>query len=93
MTFMPVMWTVWSALVVVAAALHIYRGSLMRDEEDQIFLDDSFDQEKAAQAVIVAKVNRIEPALKAAYWLVAAMTAVVIAYYVWDILAQLGVIR
>jgi hypothetical protein len=93
MTFIPVMWTVWGALVVVAAALHIYRGSLTKDEEDQIFLDDSFEHEKAAQAVIVAKVNKVEPALKVAYWLVAGMTIVVIAYYVWNILVQLEVIH
>ena len=93
MTLLPVMWTVWGALVVLAAALHIYRGSLMRDEEDQIFLDDSFSHEKAAQAVIVAKVNKVEPALKVVYWLVAAMTAIVIAYYVRDILVHLEIIH
>ena len=93
MTLMPVMWTVWGALVVLAAALHIYRGSLTKDEEDQIFLDDSFSHEKAAQAVIIAKVKKVEPALKVAYWLVAAMTAIVIAYYVRDILVQLEIIH
>jgi hypothetical protein len=93
MTFMPVMWTVWGMLVAVAAMLHVYRGSLMRDEEDQIFLDDSFDHEKNAQAAIVAKVNKVEPVLRVAYWLVAAMTIVVVVYYVRDILVQLDVIR
>ena len=44
MTF--VMWTVWAAFVVFTAALYIYRSSLTRDEEDQIFLDDSFQHEK-----------------------------------------------
>ncbi len=93
MTFLPVMWTVWGVLVAAAAILHVYRGSLMKDEADQIFLDDSFDQEKAAQAAIVAKVNKVEPVLKTAYWLVAAMTAFVVVYYVRDILMQLGVMR
>lgn len=93
MTFMPVMWTVWGVLVVVAAFLHVYRGSLMKDEEDQIFLDDSFDHEKQAQATIAAKVNRVEPVLKVAYWLVAAMTVVVIVYYVRDILIHLNVLQ
>jgi len=92
MTFAPVMWTAWAALVVVMAALYIYRSNLTRDEEDQIFLDDSFDHEKAAQAAIVARVQKIEPMVKTARWLVAAMTAVVLVYYVRDILVHLNVI-
>jgi hypothetical protein len=92
MTFVPVMWTVWSALVVIMAALYIYRSSLTRDEEDQLFLDESFDHEKAAQATIVAKVNKVEPLIRVAQWLVIAMTVVVLAYYVRDILIHLNVI-
>jgi len=92
MTFVPIMWTVWAALVVVVAAMYIYRSNLTRDEEDQIFLDDSFEHEKAAQAAIVAKVNKIEPILKVAQWLVIAMTVIVLAYYVRDILIHLNVI-
>jgi hypothetical protein len=93
MTFMPVMWTVWGVVVAAAALLHVYRGSLMKDEEDQIFLDESFDHEKLAQAAIVAKVNKVEPVLKIAYWLVAAMTVIVVAYYIRDIMVQLDIIR
>jgi hypothetical protein len=78
MTFVPVMWSVWAAFVAVMAALYIYRSSLTRDEEDQIFLDDSFDHEKTAQAAIVARVTKIEPLVRAAQWLVVAMTAVVL---------------
>jgi hypothetical protein len=92
MTFMPVMWVVWSLLVLVMAGLYLYRSSLTKDEEDQIFLDDSFDHERNAQAAIVAKVNKLEPVLKLAYWLVAAMTLVVIVYYVRDILVHLNII-
>ena len=92
MTFVPIMWTVWSALVVFMAALYVYRSNLTRDEEDQIFLDDSFDHEKAEQAAIVAKVTKIEPMLKVAQWLVIAMTAFVLVYYVRDILVHLNVI-
>jgi len=93
MTFLPVMWTVWGVLVVCAAILHVYRGSIAQNEEDQIFLDESFDHERLAQAAIVAKVNKVEPVLKVAYWLVAAMTVVVVLYYVRDILVQLDVLR
>jgi len=89
MTFVPVMWTLWSLFVVLTAALYLYRSSLTRDEEDQIFLDDSFEHEKAAQAIIVSKVEKIEPLVRVARWAVLAMTAFVIVYYIRDIAVQL----
>ena len=93
MTFVPVMWTIWSAFVVFTAALYIYRSSLTKNEEDQIFLDDSFSHEKAEQAVITAKVNKVEPLVRIARWLVVGMTVVVIAYYVRDVVLQLHLIQ
>ncbi len=93
MSFVPVMWSVWAAFVVVTAVLYIYRSSLTRDEEDQIFLDDSFEHEKAEQAAIVAKALKIEPLLRVAQWLVVGMTAVVLIYYVRDIMVHLDIIH
>jgi hypothetical protein len=90
--FVPVMWIIWSAIVLFTAVLYIYRSSLTKNEEDQIFLDDSFSQEKAEQAVIVAKVSKIEPLVRIARWLVIAMTIVVIAYYVYDVMLQLHIV-
>ena len=93
MTFMPIMWSVWGALVVVMAALFVYRSRLTKDEEDQIFLDDSFEQERNEQAAIVAKASKIEPILRTSEWVVVAMSAVVVAYYVHDVLVQLHLIH
>ena len=90
MTFVPVMWAIWGALVVVAGALFVYRTKLTRDEDDQIFLDDSFEQEREAQEAIVAKVNKIEPALRVSSWVVAVATLFVIVYYVVDIINRLS---
>jgi len=73
--------------------LYIYRFTLTRDEEDQIFLDESFDHEKAHQAAITARVAKVEPVVRVARWLVVAMTVVVIAYYVRDILVQLRIMQ
>jgi hypothetical protein len=88
-----VMWSVWVALALFMAVLYIYRSSLTRDEEDQIFLDDSFDHEKAQQAVITAKVAKIEPMVRIARWMVVAMSVVVLVYYVRDIMLQLHMIQ
>ena len=88
MSLVLMMWSVYGALVAITAVLYIYRGRLQRDEEDQIFLDDSFEHEKAEQEAIVARVNKIEPSLRVMKWLVAVATVIVIAYYIWDIATQ-----
>lgn len=93
MTFVPIMWTLWGVIVGSMLLLHIYRSSLEKNEDDQIFLDDSFEHEKAAQSLIVAKVNKIEPVIRVAKWLAVAMTVVVIVYYIRDIMMQLNIIR
>ena len=88
MTMIPVMWAVWGVLALVTAALFVYRSSLTKDEEDQIFLDDSFDHERNAQAAIVAKVNKIQPYVRISLWLLGAATIFVIGYYVLDFINQ-----
>jgi len=84
MSSVLVMWIVWGGLVAITLALHIYRGSLQRDEDDQIFLDDSFEQEKAAQEVIVAKVNKVESPLLIMKWVVLVATVAAVGFSVWD---------
>ena len=84
----PVIWSVWSLCILFVAVMYLYRSRLTRDEEDQIFLDDSFSHEQQAQAAIAAKVQKIEPLVKASLWLAGAATVFVIAYYIWDIFNQ-----
>ena len=93
MAFVPVMWIVWGAIVVLMVGLHVYRSSLEKDEEDQLFLDDSFEHMRAANAAIVARSTKVEPLVTVSHWLVAAVSVIVIVYYVWDILRQLDVIH
>lgn len=93
MTIVPVMWVVWGAIVILMVGLHVYRSSLEKDEEDQLFLDDSFEHERAANAAIVARATRVEPLVTVSHWLVAVISALVILYYVWDVLRQMNVIH
>ena len=88
MTIVPVMWSVWGALVVLLLSIWIYRARLERDEEDQIFLDDSFSHEKAAQDAIVARVNKLQPIFRASWILVLAASLWVAGYYAIDIARQ-----
>jgi hypothetical protein len=82
------MWSTWGAVVLIYVVLHLYRSRLTRDEEDQIFLDDSFSHEQTAQAAIIAKVNKIEPLVRGSLWLVGAASLFVVVYYVMDIVKQ-----
>ena len=88
MPMVPAMWVVWCALVVIVAALKIYAIKLSRDEDDQLFLDESFEQEKTTQAAISAKLSRIEPFQKVALWVLATATLFVIVYYIQDMIRQ-----
>jgi hypothetical protein len=81
------MWSVWGALVVVTIALFIYRSSLTRDEDDQIYLDEAFQHEKSAQEAIVAKVNKIEPALRLCLWLTGTVTLLIVVRFLWGFVA------
>jgi hypothetical protein len=93
MTFVPVMWFGWSVIAVIMVGLHVYRSSLEKDEEDQLFLDDSFEHERAANAAIVARASKVEPLVTVSHWLLGAASVVVIVYYAWDIMLRLGVIH
>jgi hypothetical protein len=88
MTFVVTMWSVWGALVVLFFVVHLYQSRLARDEDDEIFLGEGFENERAAQAEIAANVNKVEPALKGLKWLVALATLFVVGYYIWDIVNQ-----
>ena len=79
----PMIWTAWAILALITALLYAYRTSLTRDEDSQIFLDEAFDHQKAAQEQIVAKVQRIEPLVRLCLILTVVMTVAVIGYYGW----------
>ncbi len=86
--FIPVMLTLWGIAAVVATTLFVYRTSLTRDEDDQIYLDEAFQHEKAAQEAIVAKVNKIEPTLRISIWAVGVVTVIIAVYYIWGLLSE-----
>jgi hypothetical protein len=90
MTFVPIMFSVWGALILFFVAVKVYAGRVGRDEEDQIMLSDSSSQMKAEQDAIAARVNRLVPVQRTALILMGAMTLFVAGYYVLDIMRQLG---
>jgi hypothetical protein len=86
--FAPVMWSVWGGILLLFIVFKVYAGSVSRDEESQVFLGDSMQQEKTAQAAIAAKVNKLEPVKKGILILLGLATAFVIFYYLYDVFRQ-----
>lgn len=88
MTFVPAMLIVWGFTVLIMIVTLMYRSRLGRDEEDQLFLDDSFSQAKAEQAAIAARVQKVQPLVKGSEILAGVATLFVIGYFVVDIFNQ-----
>jgi hypothetical protein len=88
MGIVSIMWSVWGALVALLILIKLYQAGLVRDEDDQIILDDSFNHVRNEQAQIMAKIHRVEPMLRVSMALVGAATIWVIGYYVQDVLKQ-----
>jgi hypothetical protein len=88
MTFVPVMWSVWVLTILIVAVVLLYRSRLGRDEEDQLFLDDSFSHEKANQAAIAARVSKVQPVVRGTQIIAALATLFVIGYYIIDVIHQ-----
>lgn len=88
MPFVPVMWSVWGAIILIFAGVWLYRSRLERDEEDQIFIDDAFSQAKAAQAALMAKVAKVQPVMRVMMIVSGVATLFVLGYYVLDVINQ-----
>jgi hypothetical protein len=86
--FVPVIWAVWGALVLLMLALKLYSARLARDEDNQIILQESYDRLKTEQAAITARVGRVEPVVRVSMLLALTATIFVIAYYALDIVNQ-----
>ena len=88
MTFLPIMLSVWGLTILIMAVMLLYRSRLTKDEEDQLFLDDSFSHEKAAQAAIAARLAKVTPVVKGSEILAALATLFVIGYFLFDMVNQ-----
>jgi hypothetical protein len=88
MDTVSVLWSVWGALVLLMAAVRLYASRLGKNEEDQLFLADSSSHERSEQLAIAERLHRIQPVKRTTLALFAAMTAVMVVYYVFDMIHQ-----
>ncbi len=88
MHIMPLLWIVWAAFAAVLLCLLLYRGTLTRYEDDQLFLDDSTAQHHKENDELISKVNRIAPFVKILTGAACLTTAAILGIYVWDAIRQ-----
>jgi hypothetical protein len=79
------LWIAEAAVLVCFLALLAYRAQVTRYEEEQLFLsDESGQHERAAQAAIVQKVDKVGPLVRVFGGATALLTVTIIGLYVWD---------
>lgn len=84
MSAIPVLFTVWSILVVCFLGLIVYRSQLTRYEEDQLFLANNNAHEQHEQEEIVRKVNRLSPMVRILGGVCGLVTVAIAGTYMWD---------
>jgi hypothetical protein len=55
----------WGIVTVVFIILLFYRSTLTRQEDDQLFIDESASSMATKQMELIAKVNKLGPLIKA----------------------------
>jgi hypothetical protein len=84
MHVVPVLWIIWAVFAGVLLMLLLYRGTITRYEDDQLFLDDISDRQHQENDAIIRKLGKIQPFLRVFTGVTSALTAAIIGIYAWD---------
>jgi hypothetical protein len=84
MHVIPTLWIVWAVFAVCLLTLLLYRGTITRYEDDQLFLDDISDRQHKENDAIIAKLNKLQPFLRVFTGVTSILTAAIIGIYAWD---------
>ncbi len=87
MTISPLLLYIWGALFVCFTALLVYRGTLTRYEDDQLFLDDdaiTVQRNRERHEELIRKITRIKPLLNTCAVAAGLVTTTVIGLYVYQ---------
>ena len=57
----PIIWIVWASVATILAALLIYRGNLLQNEDDQIYLDANAEHQQHEQDLIINRAKKLTP--------------------------------
>lgn len=80
----PALWIVWAVFAAILLMLLLYRGTISRYEDDQLFLDDISDRQHQENDAIIRKLNKLQPVVRALTGVTTILTATIIGLYAWD---------
>jgi hypothetical protein len=80
----PMLWIVWAFFAALLLTLLLYRGTITRYEDDQLFLDDISERQHQENDAIIRKLAKIQPFLKGLTGVTTILTATIIGLYAWD---------
>jgi sensor domain CHASE-containing protein len=80
----PVLWITWGIFAAILLSLLLYRGTITRYEDDQLFLDDISDRQHKENDAIIRKLAKIQPFLRVFTGVTSILTAAIIGIYAWD---------
>jgi hypothetical protein len=84
MHIIPVLWIVWGVFAAILLSLLLYRGTITRYEDDQLFLDDISERQHKENDAIIRKLAKIQPFLRVFTGVTSILTAAIIGIYAWD---------
>lgn len=88
MSYVLVIWTVWGALALVLLGLILYRATITRHEEDQIFLEATSTMQQQEQELIMKRVKPVEHLIRICGGAEGVLTLGILAFYLMDALRQ-----
>lgn len=88
MSYVLVIWTLWGALGIVLLGLMLYRSTITRGEEDQLFLDGASTIQQHEQEAILKRVKPVETMIRICGGAEGVVTLGILAFYVTDALRQ-----
>lgn len=90
MHYVPTLWIVWVVFAGLLLALLLYRGTITRYEDDELFLDSNSDSRHKDNDAILRRLNQLQPYLKVFTGVTSVLTATLIGLYAWDAMKVFG---
>ena len=84
MSSLPILIVVWAVFSGLFLALLAYNGTITRYEDNQVFLADTSSNEEQRQNIIVQRVHRMQPFIRATGALSGILTVLIVGIYTWD---------
>ena len=79
----PTLWMIWAVFAGILLMLLLYRGTITRYEDDQLFLDDTSDRQHKENDAIIRKLGKIQPFLRIFTGVTSALTAATLTLPKW----------